>query len=441
MPATRSLGVVLSLVTCLCVGNANAVDFPSAGTERVGVMSQYGVIQNVQNYSSNPFWSVDAPYNQRMPVPVYATGPALTTAECQAAAQTVVSTQCGMRNNCAGVSVDDIKPHAMVQLSQMTGNNYASACGGYIDAAYTEYKSRYAGVAGGVGFPRATNPGGGVQDTPAFTIENPLARKPSQFYGDEWATDAAERRAELTALHAQTGTTPNLAAAQMPKTINDLSFAERVENKRAGYEPFAGTSAYVVPELESDDERRTRELAQAQHEKQLADKAKEIQDLNREIALDAEYYADPIAFCKKYPTNTKYNCVTPAVAQSETIFDDFGGGGGGKNPSIPNGGGGLTPPSNTTNMNQAQATAKINECLPLLQHGHAWYSRTKCDDIIKRIQENCPKETITSPVDYEFIFMYNTKQWDNVLRLLSHNWTCRFVVKVTPNGYQMTVRQ
>ncbi len=266
----KKTSVLFAVCSVLCVGNANAVDFPSANTERVGVMSQYGVIQNVQNYSSNPFWSIDAPYNQRMPVPVYAKGPALTTAECQAAVANIIATQCGMRNNCAGVSINDIKPAAMVQLSQMTGNNYASACGGYIDAAFAEYKSQYAAIVTPSNFPRASAPGSGVANTPEYTIPNPLAVRLPQYYGDEWAAELAARRAELTALQAQNATTPGLVATAMPTTINDLSFADRVENARAGYEQFSGTSAYVVPQLETDEERRTREAAQATHEKTIS---------------------------------------------------------------------------------------------------------------------------------------------------------------------------
>ncbi len=45
-----------------------------------------------------------------------------------------------------------------------------------------------------------------------------------------------------------------LAPATFPKTYTDLSFTERIENERIGYEPYAGLSAYHQMHLESQED-------------------------------------------------------------------------------------------------------------------------------------------------------------------------------------------
>ena len=45
-----------------------------------------------------------------------------------------------------------------------------------------------------------------------------------------------------------------LKATSFPKTIADTSFTERTQNKAAGYEPYAGLSAYQIFELESAED-------------------------------------------------------------------------------------------------------------------------------------------------------------------------------------------
>ena len=120
--------------------------------------SKYGVIQNVQNYSSNPFWSPDAPYNQRMPTAVYAKGPDVETADCQNIVAYLVAVECANRNNCASSRLLDVRPSIVLQLSQMSGGSYVTACAGYIDAAFDQYKKQNAVAApsAGVAFPTAT---------------------------------------------------------------------------------------------------------------------------------------------------------------------------------------------------------------------------------------------------------------------------------------------
>ena len=121
--------------------------------------SKYGVIQNVQNYSSNPFWNPNSPYNQRMPQPVYATGPDITTDECQRIVTSLVTVQCMNLNNCITTELSDIRPTIMLQLSRVSGGNYATACGGYLDGIFNDYVAQYANAAPrcfAASFPNAT---------------------------------------------------------------------------------------------------------------------------------------------------------------------------------------------------------------------------------------------------------------------------------------------
>ena len=62
-------------------------------------VSQYGLIQNVQNYSSNPFWTKDSLYNQKFPQPVYVGGPELTSADCQSTVGVLVASYCSANDN------------------------------------------------------------------------------------------------------------------------------------------------------------------------------------------------------------------------------------------------------------------------------------------------------------------------------------------------------
>ena len=108
------------------------------------LMSKDGVIQNVQTYSSNPFWQMGTnSYNQRMPTAIYATGTAIETSECQSIVATLIATQCAMRNNCISTQLSEIRPAIMLQLSRIPNGNYATACGGYIDTAFEDIKERY----------------------------------------------------------------------------------------------------------------------------------------------------------------------------------------------------------------------------------------------------------------------------------------------------------
>ena len=100
--------------------------------------SNYGNIQNVQSYSSNPYWNPNSPYNQRMPTPVYVDGPDAKSGDCNQIAAQLIAQQCGMRNNCRDTKLKDIRPALMMQLTQMPGANYATSCAGYLDGGIAD---------------------------------------------------------------------------------------------------------------------------------------------------------------------------------------------------------------------------------------------------------------------------------------------------------------
>ncbi len=226
------LSVCLLALFMAHIASVSAVSFPGGTTP----FSQYGQIQNVQGYSSNPFWNPNAAYNQRMPQPIYAQGADLNTAECQQIVAALVSSYCGSHNRCIGVSLDDARPELMVQLTSLPNHNY-SGCAGYLDAAFDEYKttnSIAAPTGGAVAFPTATTP------NPNMTSQNTF---PTQ---SQYANDTERRRAELQQLQAQNGANNvGVVAMDFPKTAADATFEELVKAKAAGYEPFKDQSAYT----------------------------------------------------------------------------------------------------------------------------------------------------------------------------------------------------
>lgn len=120
--------------------------------------SKYGLVQNVQSYSSNPFWTPDAPYNQRMPTIVYAKGADLNTADCAIVVKSLVGSKCDSSNNCLGMKISDIRPDILVQLSQLQGHNYVTSCAGFIDGAFKEYKDNYSITSDQANFPTPIYP-------------------------------------------------------------------------------------------------------------------------------------------------------------------------------------------------------------------------------------------------------------------------------------------
>ncbi len=216
------------------------------------VMSKYGVIQNVQDYSSNPFWNPNGPYNQRFPTAVYATGPSVETSDCQNVVSYLVAAECANRNKCITAQLSDIRPAIILQLSQMPNGNYASSCGGYIDTAFEQYMktNAIAAPSAGAAFPTATGMGT-TNDGSKFEMQNPLSPKLQ-----EWQMEILDRKQELKDLQAANGvTTPKLVrTTEFPTTYADLSFTERMENAAAGYEPFKDARAYKEIEIESQED-------------------------------------------------------------------------------------------------------------------------------------------------------------------------------------------
>lgn len=232
---------------------AYATVFPTGGPN---IMSKDGLIQNVQNYSSNPFWDPNGPYNQRMPTPVYVQGTDLNAGDCMSVVNSMVAGVCMGRNNCVDDKLSDIRPTIMLQLSRMPGHNYATACGGYIDTAFADYVKKYTVTTPTAG---AAFPGGAIPDpaatAPKYKIPNPLERKlPIAPDGTPWMQEMLDRKQELKDLQAQNGqgVAPTLARADFPTTVADLSFAERMENAAAGYEPYKNAKAYIPLKVQDD---------------------------------------------------------------------------------------------------------------------------------------------------------------------------------------------
>lgn len=230
----------------------------SEGTIRP--ISQYGLIQNVQDYSTNPFWNKNSPYNQKFPQPVYVTGPELNSAECQSAVGSLVASYCSANNDCIDMTISDIRPFLMLQLSRMPGHNYASSCSGYIDSEFDAYvKNHIVAVPNSnVAFPSATvaNPN---YDAPEFKLENPYEIKNSTWNGEEWQKEKKERNKELKELQSQNGAgNERVAKADFPTTFADLSFTDKNAIKSSGYEPYKESSAYKTFKIETEDEYQQR---------------------------------------------------------------------------------------------------------------------------------------------------------------------------------------
>ena len=227
----------------LCVFTANAA---------VSLFSDYGQIQNVQNYSSNPFWSPNAPYNQRLPQPVYVTGADLNSEDCIKVVQSLVSAQCLARDNCKNTNLSDIRPTIMVQLSNLPGANYVSSCSGYLDEIFESYKQQYGNALPNrpTAFPDATVPNPDVNDTGGIKFDNPYKSQPAK-----WQIEQKERADELQRLQAQNGVDKeHLVKTDFPATYADLSFSERMENDRAGLMPYKDTTAYRTINVKSEAE-------------------------------------------------------------------------------------------------------------------------------------------------------------------------------------------
>ena len=205
--------------------------------------SQYGTIQNVQNYSTNRYWDANGPYNQRLPQPVYVQGVQIETAECQQVVAGLVATQCAMRNNCRDARLSDIRPGVMLQLSQIPNGNYATACAGYIDSAFESYVQQF-------GYAMPT----GVEQFPDAVVNKPAQieiQNPYVPIVPDWATEMMERKQELIDLQTKNGLNQiELKKTEYPTVYADLSFKDRMNNLSTGYEPYKDKKAYIPISIE-----------------------------------------------------------------------------------------------------------------------------------------------------------------------------------------------
>lgn len=202
------------------------------------IFSKYGVIQNVQDYSTNPSWNPNSPYNVHLPRPVYAFGPQVGTDDCLQIVYDLVAITCSGMNNCVNAELSDVRPSVMLQLSRITTGNYATSCGGYIDGVFYKY---------------ITQNGHNIQDgnIVAFPTPNTNTIQPIQIenpftpQAPDWAIEFQERKQELQDLQSQNGTNVyGVESTPFPTTYADLSFTERMENEKQGYEPYKDKHAY-----------------------------------------------------------------------------------------------------------------------------------------------------------------------------------------------------
>lgn len=224
------------LIFALCC----ACDAGAASYQQNTPFSQYGLIQNVQNYSSNPFWNPNGPYNQRMPQPVYVQGADMNAGDCMRTVASLIAAECGMRNNCRGLDISDIRPTIMIQLSRLPGHNYATSCAGFLDSEFNSYVSKYSTAAPTgtpVAFPTPGAPNTSADDDVQVVLPTP--KTPG------WAQDVKERQEELQNLQSQNGAgDEKIVRADFPTTAADLSFSERMQIQAAGYAPYKDKSAY-----------------------------------------------------------------------------------------------------------------------------------------------------------------------------------------------------
>ncbi len=217
-----SFATILSMVTA-----AHSVSFPTP--------SNYGTIQNVQNYSMHPYWNVDSSYNMRMVpqvIPVY--GPDLSGTDCTNVITAFLPVVCATKNNCIGMNANDVKADIMVQLSQLKDNNYVTSCLGFIDSAFDSYIKNNTNNVMPTSFPTGTN-----------YQEFPSANTPSIDSGlPVWKQEELKREAELKNLQSKTAIDTSLKKNSMPGTIDDVEFGDRMANLKAGYEPYKDAKIY-----------------------------------------------------------------------------------------------------------------------------------------------------------------------------------------------------
>ena len=212
------------------------------GVGHASLFSKEGLVQNVQDYSVNPFYNT-ATGTVSTPTMVYVNGPKLAPNDCERAVRSVVENVCSDHNNCRDTKLATVRPDIMVQLSLLPKYNYATSCVGFIDSVYDAYVNRYNytnNAATSTGFPSVT--------TASVTATTQKSNLP------KWKQEYNERDAELRALHAMTAEPVGVPEdAEFPKTFQDLSFQEQNEIKKQGYEPYKDAQAYVPLSIKRDD--------------------------------------------------------------------------------------------------------------------------------------------------------------------------------------------
>ncbi len=296
-------------------------------TAATSLFSNYGQIQNVQNYSTNPFWTPNSPYNQRLPQPVYVQGADLTAEDCFKVVQSLVSAQCLARDNCKDTTLADIRPTIMVQLSNLPGNNYVSACSGYIDGVFESYVAQFGNNTPNrvVAFPTATEPNTGINNNNNIQIQNPYKKEIPQ-----WQQEIKERSQEIQELEQQNGAgSEQLSVTDFPTTYDDLSFDERIALKSADYAQYKDKNAYVVPDFKNKKEwcegkgadtaeckgYEKQQLSKNNQQKQVGPKDKKD---NKQNIYGADYILPwyGILVVKKGSLDKVYNSDKPFIAPS-----------------------------------------------------------------------------------------------------------------------------
>ncbi len=261
------------------------------------IFSKYGVIQNVQNYSTNPAYNPDSPYNNRLPAPVYATGPQVGTEDCLRIVSDLIAVTCMNMNNCADAELADVRPTVMLQLSRITTGNYATSCGGYIDGAFNDYVAQYGRSTKQMNVVAFPTPN--TNNIQPIQIQNPFAPKVP-----DWAADMQERKQELQNLQSQNGTNQHgVVATAFPTTYADLSFSERMANEQTGYMPWKDAQAYDTLNIESKEDYMDRRIEEAKQEQELTI----IRDFTN-LSFDD--------FCAKWPSDER--CEKPEQTTTVT---------------------------------------------------------------------------------------------------------------------------
>lgn len=208
------------------------------------MFSQYGQIQNVQNYSTNPLYTPNSSYRYNMPSPVFSTGPTVSTSDCQYTVTDLINNYCLGLNNCAGLDANDIRPSIMLQLSYMQNGNYSTACAGYIDELFNKYISQHPNTKT-VSVPMQSD----TASVPQSTIANPY-----QNNAPTWAQDMQKRQQELQNLRKPDDNMYTQGVLySFPSSSADLSREEKIANLTHGYEPFKDARAYREMDIRRDE--------------------------------------------------------------------------------------------------------------------------------------------------------------------------------------------